>query len=83
MANRYRHTQPGVLTVIVFAVAAIVCGSLALVNPTPAPWLLWAAAIGRRSGLALLLAYHRGERQRSSLAFRPRPLDLPNSARRH
>jgi hypothetical protein len=46
MANRYRHTQPGVLMVIAFAVAAIVCGSLALLNPTSARWLLWAVAIG-------------------------------------
>jgi hypothetical protein len=46
MANRYRHTQPGVLMVVVLAVAAIVCGSLGFLNPTPARWLLWAVAIG-------------------------------------
>ena len=46
MANRYRHTQPGVFMVIGFAVAAIMCGSFALQNPTPVRWLLWAVAIG-------------------------------------
>ena len=46
MADRYRHTQPGVLMVIVLAVVAVVCGLSALLNPTPARWLLWAVAMG-------------------------------------
>jgi hypothetical protein len=46
MANRYRHTQSGVLMVSICAVAAILCASLALLNPTPARWLLWGVAIG-------------------------------------
>ena len=45
MATRYRHTQLGVLTVIVMAAAAVLCASLGFLNPTPARWLLWAVAI--------------------------------------
>jgi hypothetical protein len=47
MANRYHHTQRGVLVAIVLLGAAIVCAGISVVIPTPAARIpLWILAIG-------------------------------------